>query len=305
MLDTSTVSTGRAMTHREVMDLPVIGNNIMALTRMAPGVQVPGTTQFLVQGQVGGGSAYNAPGNVGGNEWSIDGASTNGTDRRVSIMPSPDIIDEFKIETSNFDASFGHATGLGISMSTKSGANAFHGTGTMQYLNQRWNAASFFVKQQRYSQIAALRAAGNIAAADELADRPMLPPGTTKNYHATISGPIYIPKVIDGRNKLFFFLGYSKLINRQSARPSEINYTVPTAAMRNGDFSQLLTVDPIRYQIYDPLTTRPDPARAGHWVRDPFPGNIIPRERITNPMYNFYAQRMPLPNVVTPTGRSP
>jgi hypothetical protein len=97
MLDTSSVSTGRAMTHREVMDLPVIGNNVMALTRMAPGVQVPGTTQFLVQGQVGGGSAYNSPGNVGGNEWSIDGASTNGTDRRVSIMPSPDIINEFKI----------------------------------------------------------------------------------------------------------------------------------------------------------------------------------------------------------------
>ncbi len=52
MLDTSTVSTGRSMTNREVMDLPVIGNNVMALARMAPGVQVPGTTQFLVQGEV-------------------------------------------------------------------------------------------------------------------------------------------------------------------------------------------------------------------------------------------------------------
>ena len=79
MLDTSSVSTGRAMTNREVMDLPVLGNNVMMLTRVAPGVQVPGTTQFLVQGQVGGGSGYYAPGNVGGNEWSLDGASTNGT----------------------------------------------------------------------------------------------------------------------------------------------------------------------------------------------------------------------------------
>jgi outer membrane receptor protein involved in Fe transport len=296
MLDTSTVSTGRAMSHREVMDLPVIGNNVMALTRMAPGVQVPGTTQFLVQGQVGGGSAYNSPGNVGGNEWSIDGASTNGTDRRVSIMPSPDIIDEFKIETSNFDAAFGHSTGLNISMSTKSGANDFHGTGTFQFINQRWNAASFFVKQSRYQQIAAARAAGNLGLADELADRPLMPSGKTLNYHATISGPVYIPKVLDGRNKLFFFLGFSELQNRQSARPSEINYTVPTVAMRNGDFSQLLQVDPVRYQIYDPLTTRPDPARSGHWIRSPFPGNIIPRDRIRNPIYDFYAQRMPLPN---------
>src|SRR4051794_11318526 len=118
LLDTSTVRTGRALTNREVMDLPVIGNNISMLTRLAPGVQSPGTTQFLVQGQVGGGSDYRMPGGVGGNEWSLDGASTNGTDRRTSYMPSPDVIDEFKIETSNFDASFGHSTGLSISMST-------------------------------------------------------------------------------------------------------------------------------------------------------------------------------------------
>lgn len=296
MLDTSSVSTGRNMSHREVMDLPVLGNNVSMLARMAPGVQVPGTTQFLVQGQVGGGSAYNMPGNVGGNEWSIDGASTNGTNRRTSFMPSPDVIDEFKIETSNFDASFGHSTGLNISMSTKSGANALHGSATYQYFNQRWNAAPFFVKQARYQQIAAARAAGDFAKADELAESPMLPAGHTNNYHGTISGPVYIPKLFDGRNKLFFFLGYSGLKNLQAARPSEINYTVPTMAMRNGDFSQLLLVDPVRYQIYDPLTTRPDPARPGHYVRDPFPGNMIPRDRIRNPMYQFYADRMPLPN---------
>jgi len=297
MLDTSTVSTGRAVTNREIMDLPVLGNNIMMLTRFAPGVQVPGTTQFLIQGQVGGGSGYYAPGNVGGNEWSIDGASTNGTDRRVSIMPSPDIIDEFKIETSNFDAAFGHATGLNISVSTKSGVNDFHGTGTYQYINQRWNAASFFVKKGRYQQIAAAHAAGNIALADELAKRPMLPAGHTNNYHTTISGPVRIPKLFDGRNRLFFFLGYSNLTNLQSARPSEIYYTVPTMAMRNGDFSRLLPIDAVRYQVHDPLSTRPDPARPGFYVRDPFPGNVISRSRISFPkMYDFYTQRLPQPN---------
>jgi Carboxypeptidase regulatory-like domain/TonB dependent receptor len=296
MLDTSSVSTGRAISHREVMDMPVLGNNIMMLSRMAPGVQVPGTTQFLVQGQVGGGSQYNAPGGVGGNEWSIDGASTNGTDRRVSVMPSPDTIDEFKIETSNFDASFGHSTGLSISMSSKSGSNAIHGTGTFQYFNQKWNAAPFFVKKNRAQQIAAAQADGNLALANELEDRPMLPPGQMRNYHATLSGPIYIPRVLDGRNKLFFFFGFSELKNRQSARPSELNYTVPTEAMRNGDFSELLAIDKDRYQIYDPLTTRLDPDRPGHYIRDPFVGNIIPRSRFNNPLYDFYTQRMPLPN---------
>ena len=298
MLDTNAVTTGRSVTHREVMDLPVLGNNVSMLARLAPGVQVPGTTQSLLQGQVGGGSAYSMPGGVGGNEWSMDGASTNGTDRRTAIMPSPDIIDEFKIETSNFDASFGHSTGLNISMSTKGGANTPHGSATYQYFNQRWNAASFFVKQSRYAQIATLRGVGNIAAADELAGQPMLPAGHTNNYHGTISGPVVIPKLLNGRNKLFFFLGYSGLKNQQAARPSEINYTVPTVAMRNGDFSQLLQVasNPTRYQVYDPLTTRPDPTRAGHFVRTPFAGNILPRQRFQNPMYDFYTKRMPLPN---------
>ena len=296
MLDTSSVSTGRAMTNREVMDLPVLGNNITMLTRFAPGVQVPGTTQFLVQGQVGGGSQYYAPGGVGGNEWSMDGASTNGTDRRVSVMPSPDLVDEFKIETSNFDASFGHATGLNISMSSKSGANGFHGTGTYQYFNQRWNAASFFTKQSRYSQIATARAANNIPLADSLAAQPLLFPGHTHNIHWTASGPVWIPKVVNGRNKLFFFAGYSWMKNLQSARPSELNYSVPTLAMRNGDFSRLLPIDAVRYTVYDPLTTRPDPARAGHVIRDPFAGNILPGARMNNPMAAFYSKRMPLPN---------
>jgi hypothetical protein len=171
------------------MDLPVVGNNVSMLTRFSPGVQVPGTTQFLVQGQPGGGSGYSAPGGVGGNEWSIDGASANGSNRRTSFMPSPDVIDEFRIETSNFDAGFGHATGINISMSTKSGANAVHGSATYQYFNQRWNAAPFFVKKSRYEQIAAAHAAGNHALADQLADSPMLPAGHTNNYHGTISGP--------------------------------------------------------------------------------------------------------------------
>jgi hypothetical protein len=278
------------------MDLPVLGNNVSMLTRFAPGVQVPGTTQFLVQGQLGGGSQYNMPGGVGGNEWSLDGASANGSNRRTSFMPSPDVIDEFRIETSNFDAGFGHATGINISMSTKSGANALHGSATYQYFNQRWNAAAFFVKKRRWEEISAAETAGNTVLANQLRNSPLIPAGHTNNYHGTISGPVYVPKLINGRNKLFFFLGYSGLKNLQSARPSEINYTVPTNAMRNGDFSALLPVDAVRYQVYDPASTRPDPARAGHWVRTPFAGNVLPRSRMTSPIYDFYTKRLPIAN---------
>ena len=244
MLETSSVSTGQGMTNREVMDLPVLGNNIDDAHALRARRSGPGTTQFLVQGQVGGGSGYNAAGGVGGNEWSIDGASTNGTDRRVSIMPSPDTVDEFKIETSNFDASFGHATGLDIRCPPSPGANEVHGTGTYQYFNQKWNAASFFVKQAGTRRLPRHAAAGR-----HRAGRPTCRPAhaAARTHEATIartiSGPVYIPRVIDGRNKLFFFFGYSELKNRQSARPSELNYTVPTEAMRNGDFSSLLAIE--------------------------------------------------------------
>ena len=58
----------------------------------------------------------------------------------------------------------------------------------------------------------------------------------------------------------------------------------------------LLAIDPVRYQIYDPLTVRPDPARPGFFIRDPFPGNIIPQSRIINPMYQDYVKFLPKPN---------
>ena len=272
------------------MDLPVLGNNITMLSRFAPGVQVPGTTQFLVQGQVGGGSQYNAPGGVGGNEWSIDGASTNGTDRRVSIMPSPDTIDEFKIETSNFDASFGHSTGLNISMSTKSGSNLLHGTATYQYFNQRLERG--VVLRQAGARLSSWprRVRPAITAeVDRLNATPLLPPGQTRNYHASRQRSRLHPRRCSTAATSCSSSSASPSCGIASRRGrARSNYTVPTEAMRNGDFSPLLAVDPVRYQIYDPLTTRPDPARPGHWVRDPFPGNIIPRDRFDNPFYDFY-----------------
>ena len=73
-------------------------------------------------------------------------------------------------------------------------------------------------------------------------------------------------------------------------------HTIPTDAHLRGDFSDLLAIDPVRYQIYDPLSVRPDPPRPGFFIRDPFPGNIIPQSRIINPMYQHYIKFLPKPN---------
>ena len=207
-------------------------------------------------------------------------------------MPSPDIIDEFKIETSNFDASFGHSTGLNISMSTKSGANALHGSATYQYFNQRWNAASFFVKQARYSaDRRGARGRKHSPGRRTGERRPMLPPGQTHNYHGDHQRSRLHPEGLRRPQQAVLLPRLFRAEESASRRGRARSTTrCPTVAMRDGDFSTLLQIDPVRYQIYDPLTTRPDPARAGHWVRDPFPGNIIPRDRFNNPMYDFYAQ---------------
>jgi len=303
ILESDTVSTGRALTTRELMDLPVMTNNIVLQAMLAPGVQSPGTTQYLSQGYIGGSStSYYAPGNVGGNEWSIDGQPNIGSNRNSAFTPYTDMIAEFKIETSNFDASFGHSTGLNIQMSTKAGGNQLHGTATEQFWNTRWNAAPFFVKQNYYSTIAGMRSAGNSAGADALASKPITAGGHSNNFGTTIGGPVVIPKVFDGKNKLFFFFSYAGVRDRQPARATDINDTVPTALNRSGNFSDL-TKYGAQFTVYDPLTIKADPARASHFIRTPFPNNTIPANRIANPAYKFVNDNIPLPNNGTdPTG---
>ncbi len=102
----------------------------------------------------------------------------------------------------------------------------------------------------------------------------------------TLGGPIVIPKLVDGRNKLFFFANYSFVADLIPGNIQTGAITIPTEAHLRGDFSDLLLLpNPQQYRIYDPLTARPDPNRPGRIIRDPFPNNIIPQNRIVNPAY--------------------
>ena len=106
-----------------------------------------------------------------------------------------------------------------------------------------------------------------------------------------------IPGLIDGRNKLFFFGNYS-YVNDFIPGKNQASSTVPaSAAQLTGDFSDLLRLpNPAQYQIYDPLTVRPDPANPNRFIRDPFPNNIVPSQRIVNPLFHLYKQMVPPPN---------
>jgi hypothetical protein len=205
-----------------------------------------------------------------------------GSNRRVAFIAPTDAVGEFRLETSNFDAAFGHTSGATINLSTKSGTNQFHGTLYSQHWQQRWNATPHFTRLAWEDRVAK----GLITK-----DTPKQQPGRSNSPGATIGGPIIIPKLFDGRDKLFFFFNYSGIYQNLTDQPDRLARTVPKEAWRKGDFSDLLAIDPVLYQIYDPRTAR----RVGNRVvRDPFPGNKgIP---VLNPMFALYEKIYPLPN---------
>ncbi len=306
LLETNAVSSGRVIDNKSLMELPLMGNSALLLVKLTPGVQTGGVNNYLALHSNIGGSDYSVSGNVGQNGWTLDGSPNQGPSRRVAYLPYSDAVAEFKVESTNFDASIGQTTGVVITMISRSGTNTPHGTLTWQHWQQRWQGTPFFVKQNYYRRIAQAEAAGNTALANQLRNTDKQLPGRSNNWGASGGGPVWIPKVFDGRNKLFWFFTYNGFKDVKTEEPSQLNRTVPTLKAREGDFSDMLSLpNGARYVVHDPTTIRPDPARPGHFIRDPFPGNVIPKSRFVNPAYDVISQLYPKPNVPLPPGREP
>jgi len=288
MLDT-TASASATLTNRQVNALPVFGNSAQLLVRSVPGIQWTGQPNYLGLHSNVGASGVNAAGGVGGSEYSIDGVPNTGNSRRIAYLPYTDTVAEIKVETAGFDASKGHSSGANISVLTKSGTNQIRGSGTWQYWNQRWNATQSTTNAAYYGRIADAEARGDLDAARRYRGEPKVPPGYSHNWAAVVGGPVRAPK-LDGRNRLFFFFSYNGFKDVKVEEPTAVNRTVPTERQRVGDFSELLAIDPVRYQIYDPRTAR---LVDGRVVRDPFPNNQVP---ILNRLYQHYLKFYPLPN---------
>jgi hypothetical protein len=284
VIDTNAVTSGLTFESRLISELPTFSSMPVLLIRNVSGVAASGAASFATQGFVGGPSTQAGPvGGVGSTEYTIDGATNNGQSRQLATSPNSDMLEEVRIETSNFDASVGHGTGLGISMMTKAGNNRNSGTGAYQFWTSRLNGANYFQKK-------VFEASPADAAAYKL--------GKSNNLSFTNGGPVVIPGVVNGKSKLFYFVNYSFVADLIPGNTMGRTSTIPAnAAQLKGDFSDLLLLpNPAQYQIYDPLTTRADPNRPGHVIRDPFPGNIIPANRIVNPMYPLYTKFLPTPN---------
>ena len=299
VLDTGSLEVGALIDNQELMDLPVLGNNPTLLTKLAPGVQSDGVNNYLGLHSIAGGSAYNNAAGVGGNEWSIDGVPNNGGSRQAAYLPYSDTISEFRIDTTGFDVSQRTGTGVSIVAMTKAGTNQYHGTLTEQHWQQRFNGTPYFTRQLYFRNIADAQAQGDAALANQLRNEERQPSGHSNNWAATIGGPVVIPKLYSGKNKLFVFFSYNGFKDSKTEEANQFNKTVPTMANRDGDFTNFLKIDAVKYQLYEPLSVRRDTSRTTgtFYVRDPIPGNVIPKSRILMPkMYKFYSDLYPVPN---------
>jgi hypothetical protein len=250
-------------------------------SRLLPGIQYnnSGTNSAVVSAVVNG-----TPSNT--LQTRLDGATMNPTSLRLlgatmETQPSADSIQEVAILTSNFAPEFGTAGGAVVNMVTKSGTNEFHGSGYDYLVNEALNAA------QPYTGIK-----------NKLRQN---------DYGLTFGGPVWIPKVYNGRNRTFFFFSFEQF--RQKLINNTLPDTVPIPAYRQGDFSSLITtenrlvttasgpyVDPLGRNIASGTIFDPNDSSVvnGVIVRNPFPGNRIPVSRF-DPVAAKILALIPLP----------
>ena len=291
LLDTTSVSSGQTYDQALISGLPMASNMPILLARFAQGVVSPTTQVQVISGQIDGptNAAGTVLGGVGGFNYTIDGATNAGSSRRIASSPNADMIEEMRVETSNFDAAQGHGTGGTIAMMTRAGSNALRGTANYQYWTNKINSLN---PQQKL-------------AFGQRPDTGKIYEGGYENYIATtLSGPVVIPGIVNGRNKLFFFGSYQRNYDNAPAQSTPTSTVPANEKHLNGDFSDLLLLpNGSQYQIYDPLSVKPDPARPGSFIRTAFPGNIIPRDRFMNPngtyknpLFELYRDMSPTPN---------
>ena len=277
--DSSEVAT--VIEEKAIKELPLNGRNFAALVYLAPGI-TPGQAGENLSGastfNPRGASNFNALGSqANSNAWLVDGIDNNEfTFNTVIVAPSVEQVREFKVLSGVFSAEFGRGAGV-VSVSTKSGTNRLHGTGYEFLRNDAFDARNFFVRK--------------VVAADGTLVKDPVPPLDRHQFGGAIGGAVVIPGLYDGHSRTFFFADYAGI--KETRGVTTVN-TVPTAATRTGDFSNYRDRNGNLIPIYDPLTTRVDPA-TGRIVRDQFPNNIIPQDRILSVGRNI-ASIYPLPN---------
>ncbi len=261
-------STGASMSTligtKELTELPLAQGNPYLLISLAPGTTFEGDQTLNRPYEPTHIVDYSMGGSVSGTtDITLDGVSntSKGGNGRVAAgyVPPVDAVGEIRIETNSFDARTGQTSGGLVNISLRSGTNKLHGNITYTKMMPEWMANNWF------------------------ANRSGTPRGEFNydRWSGSLAGPVYIPKIYDGHNRTFFMWAYESLIDNRP-RGGSTTLTVPTAAQRKGDFSELLAINS-SYQIYNPFTRRQQANSTTRYQQDPFPGNIIPTS-LMNPI---------------------
>jgi hypothetical protein len=276
LLQTETASRGVTVNNQLVGDLPVANHNALMLGQTLPGVFMRPlgiytdpwtvTSQFMING----GLMYL-------NDFQVDGAPNNAQfgNNTYGYTPPNEAVQEVSVQGNSYDAQYGHTSGGVINVSTKSGGSRFHADGWTYLKRTGWDADSF-----QNNAIGAPRA-----------------PAPQTQWGLQVAGPAYIPHLIpkgSSRFQMFYLFSWDKYTE---LLPNALNLSYPEPEMRNGDFSKLVNGAGQPITIYDPATGTTN--TSGAFVRLPFPGNVIPSNRI-NPIAAAVAKLMPLPNYTTP-----
>ncbi len=261
LLSNASASLGQVVDGRRITELPLAHGNPYQLIGLSGGVSFnrdprldrPYEPTHIVGYSMDGSRANRS-------DITLDGAPSTATANPFEVIatyvPPGDVIQEIRVQTATFDSSFGQTEGGVTNISIKSGTNQPHGTAYYSGLPP-WIANDFYAN----------RIGQPVAKFKE------------NRWGGSFGGPVWIPGLYNGRNRTFFMFGYEG-IHDSRPRNDSTSSTVPSAKMKNGDFSELLAVNS-KYQLYNPFTRRL--TSGGHWVQDPFAGNIIPQSLI-NPV---------------------
>jgi hypothetical protein len=262
LLATENATVGTVIENRRIVDLPLNGRNFISLIALSPNVSANFANSGGQASSRQGGDRSTQLFSVAGmrrefNYFTLDGIANSDVNfNTYMFLPSIDALQEFKVQTGIYSAEFGHEAAQ-VNVSTKSGTNEYHGALFEFLRNSKLDARPYGFTSQV----------------------PDKNPFKWNQYGFTLGGPIQIPKLFNGKNRLFFMSNYEgfKLRNQ-----TQVVYSTAPAAMRTGNFSQLLPGTVIK----DPLNNN-----------QPFPGNIITPATRLDPIARGLLEFFPEPNV--------
>jgi hypothetical protein len=276
ILESASADRGMLLGAEEVAEFPLNGRNPLMLGDLVPGVIYNGEMVYQRSFDNGAIARFDISGSSGtggaNNEFLLEGAPNNaqaGTNN-VAYVPPVDAVQEFKIQTTAFDAQYGKSGGGVINVALKSGGNRLHGA-LYEFMRRNDLDANSFQNN-----------AQGAPRGGHYLDQ----------YGGEIDGPIRLPKIYNGHDRTFFMFSYE---GYREGSPQPLVLSVPAPEMRTGDFSKLYDGSGRLITIYDPQTTK----TSSPYARTPFANNIIPASRI-DPIAAKIATYFPQPNIVSP-----